>query len=339
MLQRSLAYLFLLAFLFTACSTSEPAVAPPSADDADAPYFTPEPAPTYRFDGLRVGTLNTEFMFDGEGDEGQATFAHKGNPELSKAHRAKIGEAVLMLDVDVLMLQEVENQNALDLLIEETLADQGYTGYFIEGRDSFTGQDIALLSRIPADTLWRTNERVNVGTTQRTYGVSKNLVVRMMLGDVPTTLIGLHFLSRPDDVERKPRREAQAEVIRRVVEAEHAAGRAVIALGDFNDFDNATPDRSGNAPITDVLSMIKSAGAGTDDDLVNVMADVPQIERFTAFYDRNRNGVVQSGELSAIDHVLLSPDLYRRVREVQFVQAYDPNIYTDHFPIVVTLDL
>ena len=168
-------------------------------------------------------------------------------------------------------------------------------------------------------------------------GVSKNLWARLTIGGVPTTIIAVHFLARPDDTSRKDRREAQAEVIRRLAERELAAGRAVAVVGDFNDFDDATLDRNGSRPITDVMARIKSAGPSPTDDLTNVLADVPQSERFTAFWDRDRDDRVEEGELSAIDHILLSPALYRRVREVRFVHAHDPRRVSDHFPIVVTL--
>jgi endonuclease/exonuclease/phosphatase family metal-dependent hydrolase len=170
------------------------------------------------------------------------------------------------------------------------------------------------------------------------YGVSKNLWARLTLPDgTPVTLIGVHFLARPDDVERRDRREAQAEVIRQLVAAEVAAGRQVIALGDFNDHDEATLDRAGSRPITDVLAIVKRAGPGPDDDLVNVLADVAQAERFTSFYDRDGDGAFDAGEFSAIDHVLLSPALYRRVVDVRYVHAHDPRAVSDHFPVVVTL--
>ena len=299
--------------------------------------FKPEGPPQYRFDGLRIATLNTQFLFDGLGDEGQADFPAKGDPKKAHAHRGRIGEIIRMLDADVVMLQEVENERVLRRLIDESLRGMGYEVHFVEGYDTFTGQDVALLSRLPVEEVGRTDERVPVGRSGKTYGVSKNLYARMDLGEVPVTLIGLHFLARPDDARRKDRREAQAEVIRRLVVQEQALGRDVIVLGDLNDYDGAIPDVAGYRPITDVLDRIKSAGPGSEDDLRNLMADVPQSDRFTAFYDRNDNGAVDRGELSAIDHVLLSPNLYRRVREVVYAQAYDPTLYTDHFPIVVGL--
>ena len=293
------------------------------------------PAPT----GIRLATFNTEFLFDGLDGEGQASFAWKGDPVLARAHRDAVGEVIRMIDVDVLMLQEVENLGVIEMLIEESLAGMGYRAYLVDGRDSFTGQDVGLLSRLPVDEVGRTDERVTVPGTRQPYGVSKNLWARLDLGGVPTTLIGVHFLARPDDVERKPRRETQAEVIRRLVEAEMDAGRAVAVLGDLNDFDADTPDRGGNTPITTVLDIIKRAGPAPDDDLRNVMSEVRQLDRYTSFWDRNRNEEIDEGEFSAIDHILLSPRLYRALVSVEYVHDYDPREVTDHFPIVVTLNL
>ena len=312
-----------------------------SAALADAFVFVPEPPPVFRAEGLRIATLNTEFMFDGRGDEGQASFAWKGDPTAARAHRNRIGAILRMLDADVVMLEEVEDQETVDLLVGESLAGLGYASYFVQGMDRFTGQDVALLSRLPVEKIGRSDERAPVGATGEDYGVSKHMYARMSLGGRPVTLIGLHFLARPDDPGRASKREAQAEVIRRLVEKEGEAGRAVIVLGDFNDFDGDVPDLAGSRPITDVLARVKRAGPGPADDLKSVLADVPQTQRFTAHYDRNDDGAVDPGteELSALDHILLSPALYRAVREVHFVHAYDPPQYTDHFPIVVTLGL
>ena len=328
--------LIALAFSAARCSGTGPVAS------SSVPPFAVEDTVAWRTDGVRIGTFNGEFLFDGEGDEGEATFDWKGDPDKSRAHRAAVARSVRKLDVDVLLMPESENLTALQRMVDESLADLGYTPYLVDGQDTFTGQDVGLLSRLPIAETGRTDERVPVGVSDRTYGVSKNLWARLdlRLGDdvVPVTIIGVHFLARPDDVERRDRREAQAEAIRRLAEAESAAGRQLIVLGDFNDFDDATLDRRGSTPITDVLATVKRVGPGDADDLVNVLGDVPQAERYTALYDRNGNGAIDEGELSAIDHVLLSPALYERVREVRVAPVHDPRRVSDHFPIVVTLN-
>ncbi len=331
-------YLFLLvaaALFFGGCARTAPAPMPSEAPAAFV--FHPEPPPEYRHEGIRIATLNTEFLFDGLGDEGEATFPHKGDPEKARLHREHIARIIRLIQADVVMLEEVENDTVLYLMIEESLDDLGYQVYFVPGNDRFTGQDVALLSRLPIDEVGRTDERAPVEGERRKQGVSKNLYARLTLGGVPTTLIGLHFYARPHDPTRKERREAQAEVIRRLAVREIEAGRAVVVLGDFNDYDDATLDFSGNRPITDVLHRIKAAGPDDDDDLHNVLSDVPQDHRFTNFWDRDHDGVIDRDELSAIDHILLSPALSRRIVEVHYVHAHDPFTYTDHFPVVVTV--
>lgn len=331
-----LPFVLVIGLLAAGCSQTPVSTTPEPVDGA---LFTPEPPPTFQFeDGVRIATLNTEFLFDGLGNEGQASFPHKGNPEASRQHRDAIAAILRQLDADLVMLQEVEHDRVLRSMLEESLADFGYAVHFVEGTDTFTGQDVALLSRLPIDQVGRTDARAPVGNSNDTYGVSKNMYARLSLGNVPTTLIGLHLLARPTDASREDRREAQAEVIRRLIEEEQAAGRAVIVLGDFNDYDEL-PDRNANAPITDVLARIKGAGPAPTDDLCNVMAEVPPTERFTSHWDQDDDNLVETDELSAIDHILLSPALCDRVREVVYVQAHDPLAATDHFPVVVNLGL
>ncbi len=314
--------------------TATPAPAAPQT----AAAFTVEAPPVWTVPGIRIASFNGEFLFDGEGDEGQADFPWKGDPDKARAHRDAVGRVVRMLDADVVVMPETENLNALTLMNTESLAGMGYTPYLVPGQDRFTGQNLGLLSRVPVDTTGRTNERVAVGVTDQQYGVSKNVFARMTLAGMPVTVIGVHFLAQPDNPARQPQREAQGEIIRRLVASEVGLGRQVIVMGDFNDFDDAVPDRRGSVPITNVLATIKRAGDGPADDLVNVIGDVPQASRFTSLYDRNNDGVIGPDDLSAIDHILLSPALYARVRDVRYVHAHDPRTVTDHFPIVVTLE-
>ncbi len=335
----------LSAVLYVACSGVQP------SDDApmtmgelgarcpeglfDASAFPPATTG----DQVRIATLNTEFLFDGLDGDGRASFDWKDDPALATQHMACIADVIARLDADVVMMQEVESDDVAYRLVDEFLRGMDYRVYFVQGKDSFTGQDIALIARVPVSNIGRTDERAPVGDTDETYGVSKNLWARATIDGIETTLIGLHFLSRPDDESRKDQREAQAETIRQLVESEIADGQAVVVLGDFNDFD-PIGDRDGSEPITDVLARIKSAGPESDDDLINAMSRVPQAQRYSAFYDRNSNDEIEPDkrEFSAIDHVLLSPSLASKIVRVDYVHGYDPRKVTDHFPIVVTLD-
>ncbi|MEM1116246.1 MAG: endonuclease/exonuclease/phosphatase family protein [Bacteroidota bacterium] len=328
--------LFLALVLAASGAGCSGPAAPAASEGEPLAPFAVEAPPAWDVDGLRIATLNAEFLFDGEGDEGGATFAWKGDPEAARAHLDDIAEVVRALDADLVLISEVENAATLAALAEAV--GQGHTATLVDGQDSFTGQDVGLLSALPVEAAGRTDERVEVGLSEQTYGVSKNLWARLTLAGRPVTVVGVHFLARPDDVERRDRREAQAETIRRLVAREVAMGREVVVLGDFNDFDDAVLDRRSSRPITDVMATVKAAGPGPEDDLVNVLGDVPQAERFTSHWDRDRDGVFDEGEFSAIDHVLLSPGLYRLVRDVRYVHAHNPLTVSDHFPVVVTLE-
>lgn len=317
-------------------STTTTTAGTPSTPTATGDVFTVQPPPTFRTQGVRVAVFNTEFMFDGEDPDGAADFPWKNNVQAAQAHQDRVADVIKMTHADVIVMEEVENMGVLERLVHGPLEGLGYLPYLVPGKDTFTRQNMAILSKIPIQEIGRMDDRAPLGSGNDTYGVSKNIWARLTLAGVPTTLVGIHYLAIPDNAERKPQREAQAEVTRRFVEQELAAGRAVIVGGDFNDFDDQTLDRRGNRPITNVLATVKRAGPGDADDLHNVMADIPQAERFSNFYDRNNNGIINEGELSAIDHLLVSDALRRKITEVTYVHSHDPRLVTDHFPIVVT---
>ena len=62
----------------------------PPPPQADTDQFTPEPPPSFQFDdGVRIATLNAEFLFDGLGDEGQAVVEH--GEQRGSVHRDRRG--------------------------------------------------------------------------------------------------------------------------------------------------------------------------------------------------------------------------------------------------------
>jgi endonuclease/exonuclease/phosphatase family metal-dependent hydrolase len=287
---------------------------------------------------LRLATLNAEFLFDGEGSDGRVDFARSGDPQAARAYLRRVARLLARLEADAIMLQEVENANVLRRLARtEPLAGMRYRAHFVQGADHFTGQDVGLLARVPVTQTGRTDERARVGDSGEDYGVSKNLYARLRWQGTPLTLIGVHFLARPDDASREAKREAQAAVIRRLVAREQQAGRVPVVLGDFNDFDAATPDVAAHQPITDVLQTVKRAGPGPGDDLHSVMPRVSQNDRYTAFYDRDADDAVDGpSELSALDHILVGPALMPHLKAVRYVHGHDPARGPDHFPIVAT---
>src|SRR5690606_25440776 len=79
-------------------------------------------------------------------------------------------------------------------------------------------------------------------------------------------------------------------------------------------------------------------------NLTNVLHYVPKDELYTHWWDKNSNGVIDHhmGELSVLDHILVSPKLAEAIQTVKIVHDLYPNgnlNFSDHWPVMVTFDL
>lgn len=198
-----------------------------------------------------------------------------------------------------------------------------------------------MLTRIdPKDGTIKRDDREGQNSGIR-KSVSKNYYCIIEFGNTKLFLIGLHFLAQPNRQDRRLSREAQADAIRSIALEKRCPECSLAIMEDFNDYDGDEKNRDHNddIPITNVLRIIKDMNPNSEDDnLLNVSSFVPKASRYTAFYDANDNGRVDShSELTSIDHVLLSPELSTKVDSVEMPHNYDPNQVTDHFPIVVRL--
>ena len=291
---------------------------------------------------LTIMSLNAEFLWDGvEPEEGSVDFEWKGSQTEAEEHMREIANIIIASNPDIVSLVEVENKSALETLNNKYFQGRGYKPYFIKGRDTYTGQDMALLTRIdPEGNSIEYDDRLGTsGNTSKK--VSKNYIARFDLNGTKIAMIGLHFLSRPLDSKRRFDRQAQADAIRLMAMENRIAGYEVVVLGDFNDFDGdfCCLDHIGSSPITTVLSAIKKMDPSSAfDDLTNVTAFIPKELRYTAFYDRDEdNNIDAPGEYTAIDHILLSEGLAKKIDFADIPHNHDPRLVTDHFPVVVRI--
>jgi exonuclease III len=309
-------YVAIVAFLFI--------FRPTAADDR-------RPDPTR----LVIMTFNVEFMWDGlSPEEGAVEFSWKNDPEAARRKMADIAKVIRRHDPDIVHLCEVENLEALTLLNDTFLADQRYKPHFVQGRDTFTGQDVALLTRVDPDSMRYDDREGTSGDVRK--NVSKHYVARLTIGDTRLALIGVHLLAGPWERARLHKRQAQADAVTQMAAEEARAGYQVIVLGDLNDYDGVDRDHLSREPITNVLARIRQLDPQTTaDNLVNLIAFVPQPERYTVWADLNENDKIESPEECAgVDHILVSRDLARRLIEVTIDHRHDPRIVSDHFPVI-----
>ena len=219
---------------------------------------------------LVIMTFNVEFMWDGlQPEEGRVSFPWKGSPDEAAEHMAAIANVIIHSDPDIVNLVEVEGLPALQKLNNDFLQSRGYKAYLVKGKDSFTGQDVGLLTRVDPEgnQIARHDDKGTSGAISK--GVSKNYYARFQIRTHKIGLIGIHFLSRPTDEGRRHLRQAQSKAIASLAVSMSQNGYLPIILGDMNDYDDNPLDHLSHAPITNVLHTLKSMDTpDTSDDLI-----------------------------------------------------------------------
>jgi len=209
---------------------------------------------------------------------------------------------------------------------------------------------VGFISRIdPFSTLTRNELRATIYTDESSCGnlpnpsyesgVSKHFISRFNVAGLGRiSIIGLHFLAFPTTADRCIRREAQASVIRSIAQIERNAGYEPVILGDFNDYDSDILDASNSVPTSRVFEFLKYSGSSKI--MYNVVEKVTvRSQRYSSWWDKDNNCILAPGELTLIDHMLVSPSLWSRISGVtiynQVIQECE-SLHSDHYPIKAT---
>lgn len=251
---------------------------------------------------LIILSMNTEFFFDHEAPHGEVVGSSNGPPiptEQEWKTKAKaIAKKIDSTYANIVGLAEVENQRVVEEVKANLHNPASWHVVFEEGRDTFTGQDVALLTKYPAIQESITNfpderEVYFQNDKEESVNPSKILAATIILEDMDFYLIVTHLISRRGNNDAK--RLAQANVLRRHAVMAMMKNQNVIVMGDMND-----------TPETPAIKRIR----GLDDiwqDLIQTANEVPAEERYT---------YVHEGEKNLLDHILLSPSLYKYFRQV-----------------------
>jgi endonuclease/exonuclease/phosphatase family metal-dependent hydrolase len=271
------------------------------------------------------------------------------NESEANIHMQYVANVVSELKPDIMNICEVEGIDEMNILREQTVnGTEEYQVYLDKGTDTATGQNVGLMTKwMPTMNLTRTEEKMayplagsNCGYTDASgsVGVSKHYITEFVLYGRPTIFIGLHLLAYPEDATRCAEREAQAQIIQNVISAN--LDKEIIVLGDLNDFDGRVLDANRNVPTSRVLDILKGLDGQHkgEYELQSASEKMPEVERFSDWWDQNVDCVSTANEFSMIDHVLLSPFLYERIEEVFVHHGYDEfcgKYNSDHYPLVV----
>ncbi len=262
---------------------------------------------------LRIVTFNAEILTAPSVRAGQL---EKFRFDYARRqHHERVADVIEVLRPDIVNLVEATSREAVDLVVE-ILHEKGlteYRGYHVESHDSFTGMDVALISRIEPDVVddqpihtfyseaddptWRQAFSFTgySGSRQTSMAsLSRNSVYFFSIAGHKLGFLGLHLKSNPDDEYSNARRTAEAEIARRIVRGEIVRrGYQPIVLGDLNDYDPDVPDGDDSRSTkTEVLTSLKDYDPDQPGaELVNVAERIPRVaDRYTSHWDWNENG-------------------------------------------------
>jgi exonuclease III len=277
------------------------------------------------------------------------------NETAAHTHIRYVSKVINDLEPDIINLCEIQGCVELEELIENLTYKDEYRKYVIQGEDTSTGQNVGMITKIDPSNgqLYRNDMRIKYPLPESKCGydgsggtieVSKHYITELKLGDKDIALVGAHFLAMPTDPDRCAKREAQAAIIRNIVDAYMEKKFEVIVMGDFNDYDNEILDINNHIPTSRVLDIIKK-GLGEDEkDHSNVLVSseemVKKEDRYSLWWDENGDGKVESSEYALIDYILVTPTIYNWIENVVVYHGYEEglDIYnSDHYPIFVDM--
>lgn len=290
---------------------------------------------------LRIASFNLEWLVASAGENKMAPWPDEA--ALQKHRRAVAHILAHDVHADVVCVLESTSRAALEKLnAEPELRALHYRIYHLESKDHATGQDVAFLSRIPLDRVngQEIHDFRNLSRSDAHDPLTKRAVIFVTWGKTRIGFLGMHLLAHPDDLKRNKKRTAQAVAAAKIVREEIVArGYRPVVLGDFNDFDSDF-ETAGPASKDRVLHILKDFdGKRSGDELLNAAGRIqPVAERYSCYWDLNKNGKHDDGEpFSLIDHILLDRSLQPRIRKVTISHLPKDGSASDHWPVIVEL--
>jgi endonuclease/exonuclease/phosphatase family metal-dependent hydrolase len=192
---------------------------------------------------LRVMTLNAEWLwtpFDGKVDGGLSS-----NRDMSIAayseELAFYAELIQSRNMAVVAINEIENEQ----VARELAAKLGkpWQHFFRQGRDTATGQDVAILSRLPYVEGSLTDfgfPSARLGSSDKPKKITK-LVGAQFWWEIQGKkeklgVITAHFLSKRNENKHKAEnRQKQALALRQAIKEFSTETDKLVVMGDFND--------------------------------------------------------------------------------------------------------
>ena len=230
---------------------------------------------------LILATWNLEWFFDNYQGDNASDLAKK----MSAPNRSEwdwkcngVAAAIAEIQPTIIALQEVESRRVAWYLTRRLQQAHGlkYRIAFVEGTDTFTEQDVAILFQSGLVSFGRREQSSEMFNSKQYYNLSKHLITRFEWGKgeekESLLLLNVHLRAR---AEIAPLRQRQCRLIRHWTREAIVQGENVVVLGDINTETtfSATP------PDTDMGILRGLATPKLTDNLFDLHKYLPAKER------------------------------------------------------------
>jgi exonuclease III len=228
-------------------------------------------------------------------------------------HRNKICSVIKKINPHILSLCEVTNLDELNEIGTKT--NPNYYPYFVQSKDTKMCQNTGLLTTI----------NPTIAPYSFTNNVAKHFATTLVIGKIKLALVSAHLTAFPLNPKKIKIRERQAYALKTKIDELIDLGNEVILTGDLNDFDGDILDNNGNDPMSNVLNILKG------NNLISTSEKLPRCKRYTYNHLGNKE---------MIDHVLVTPKLYKMIDSVNVFHQEKKSIHdSDHDPLIVDFNL
>lgn len=248
---------------------------------------------------ITVGTWNLEWFYDDDKSDNRSKLS-KEKAAPSKAEwnwkLNSVAEVVAKTKPYIMAFQEVENRKVIfDLKnLLRSKYNLSYRIAFVEGFDTFTEQDVAIIFRDGCVEMSRREQNEEQWKSKQFKNLSKHLFAKFEWGSgrqkEKLTLLNVHLRAMAD---REDLRIQQIKLIREWINEEIKSGGNVIVVGDLN-----TEHVHGKQTAKTDIGILRGLN---DDDLTNDLFDanefIPEAKRGSHFTGKQFDRILFSAAL------------------------------------------
>lgn len=305
---------------------------------------------------LKIATWNLEWFFDDFKANNRSDVAKEQSAPDRAQWDWRVGNfaaAIAKFEPTILAVQEIEDRGVMQNLTK-VLKEQFNLSYrvaFIDGFDSGTEQDVAVLFRSGLVEFSRREQNNSMFESKEFYNLSKHLITRFewQNGDrvIPLTLLNLHLRATPDAAEL---RQKQTKLAHQWMRKAIMRGENVIIIGDLNVEESVGEVKAGGDGMHTLLGLDTPE---PNDNLVDLLERAPA--------EKRRTHLILDKQF---DRILASPTLvdgkggykFKQIEvlsqwnirgtgpdadhwDTRYTKDYAERDLSDHHPVMATFEL